>query len=158
MTDAYGFATSTLVHFDQLDPMGMLHNGQYAVLVERVMAAWWAERGISFAGGRPTTPDAFNAVRDFAISYRKPVRGTGEIMVHFWIERLGETSIDYRFRVTSPDGGTVHADGRRLSVHLHPITLRPMPWTAHGREVAAALLRPEPESAGRDPSAAPPAW
>ncbi|MFG1607745.1 acyl-CoA thioesterase [Actinoplanes sp. NPDC049265] len=143
-TIAYGFAAPALVHFDQLDPMGMLHNSQYAILVERALAAWWAERGVSFENGRPTTPDAFTAVRDFAITYRRPVRGTGEILVHFWVERLGETSIDYRFRVTSADGETLHADGRRLSVHLHPITLRPVPWTDQGREVAAALVKPEP--------------
>jgi acyl-CoA thioester hydrolase len=155
-TIPFGYAAPTPIHFDQLDPMGMLHNSQYAILVERVLAAWWAERGVSFSDGRPSTPDAFSAVRDFAITYRSPVRGTGEILIHFWVERLGETSIEYRFRVTSTDGRTLHADGRRLAVRLHPITLRPVPWTDEGRETAAALVKPETAAPGDNP--AHPAW
>lgn len=28
------------MHFDDLDPMGVLHNARYAVLVERAITAW----------------------------------------------------------------------------------------------------------------------
>jgi len=138
----YGHAVPTLVYFDDLDPMGVLHNARYAVLVERAITTWWDERGVSFAGGRPTTPDAFSVVRDFAITYRSPVRGTGKIAVHFWIERVGDTSVDYRFRITSLDGETVHAEGRRLAVRLDPATMKPAAWTDHGRQLAAALTKP----------------
>jgi acyl-CoA thioester hydrolase len=137
----YGHAARMPVHFDDLDPLGMLHNARHAVLVERATMAWWGERGISFAGGRPSAPDAFSVVREFAITYREPVVGTGEIVVHFWIERVGGASVDYRFRVLSPDGGTVHAEGRRLLVRLDPDTLRPAPWTDHGRELAVQLTK-----------------
>jgi len=137
----YGYAVPTLVYFDDLDPMGVLHNARYAVLVERAITTWWEERGVSFAGGRPTTPDAFCVVRDFAITYRSPVYGTGEIAVHFWIEGIGETSVDYRFRITSPGGETVHAEGRRVAVRLDPVTMKPAPWTEHGRELAATLTK-----------------
>ncbi|MDY7083997.1 MAG: thioesterase family protein [Actinomycetota bacterium] len=137
----YGYAALAPVHFDDLDPMGMLHNARYAVLLERTIATWWAQHGVSFADGRPTTPDVFSAVREFAITYRAPMRGTGVIAVHFWVERVGGTSVDYRFRMTSPDGGTVYADGRRAAVRIDPATLRPAPWTEHGRELAAAITK-----------------
>ncbi|MFI6603518.1 hypothetical protein ACIBHX_45425 [Nonomuraea sp. NPDC050536] len=57
------------------------------------------------------------------------MRGTGEITVHFWIERIGDTSVDYRFRLVSPDGESVFAEGRRLSVRLDPATMKPATWT-----------------------------
>jgi acyl-CoA thioester hydrolase len=137
----YGDVVRMPVHFDDLDAMGVLHNARYAVLMERAVVLWWAERGVSFSGGRPTTPDAFNVVREYAITFHRPVRGTGEIGVHFWLERMGTTSADYRFRVTSIDGATVYAEGRRVNVRLDPATMRPAPWTDHGRAIAAALLR-----------------
>jgi acyl-CoA thioester hydrolase len=137
----YGDVVRLPVHFDDLDAMGVLHNSRYAVLVERAVVLWWTERGVSFSGGRPTTPDAFNVVREYAITFHLPVRGTGEIDVHFWVEQLGTSSAEYRFRVTSTDGETVFAEGRRVNVRLDPATMRPVAWTEHGRGIAEALIR-----------------
>ena len=137
----YGDVVRMPVHFDDLDAMGVLHNARYAVLVERAVVLWWAERGVSFSGGRPTSPDAFNVVREYGITFHRPVRGTGDIGVHFWLERMGTSSADYRFRVISADGATVFAEGRRVNVRLDPATMRPAAWTDGGRAVAAALLR-----------------
>jgi acyl-CoA thioester hydrolase len=131
----------TPVHFDDLDAMGILHNSRYAVLVERAISKWWADRGVSFTGRQPTSPDAFNAVREYSITFHVPVTGIGDIAVHFWLEKLGTTSAGYRFRVTSADGATVYADGRRVNVRLDPATMRPAPWTDHARGLAAALLK-----------------
>ena len=138
----YGHTTYVPVHFDDLDALGVLHNARYAVFVERAMISWWAERGVSFAGGRPTTPDAFNVVREYAITFHVPVRGTGEIAVHFWLENLGNSSADYRFRFTSLDHQIVYAEGRRVNIHLDPATMRPSPWSAEGRRLASQLMRP----------------
>jgi acyl-CoA thioester hydrolase len=137
----YGDVVPMPVHFDDLDAMGVLHNSRYAVLVERALTLWWTERGVSFTGGRPTTPDAFNVVREYAITFHRPVRGTGEVNVHFWLDRLGTSSADYRFRVTSTDGATVFAEGRRVNVRLDPATMRPEPWTEQARVIAGALVR-----------------
>ncbi|WP_436535300.1 acyl-CoA thioesterase [Actinoplanes sp. HUAS TT8] len=130
------------VHFDDLDAMGVLHNSRYAVLVERAMLQWWHERGVSYSGGRPTSPDVFNVVREFAITYHRPVTGTGDINVAFWLDHLGSTSATYGFRVTSLDGTTTFAEGRRVNIGLDPATMRPAPWTDHGRAIATTLLRP----------------
>jgi len=140
-TVAYGHLASMPVHFDDLDAMGLLHNSRYAVLMERAVTLWWAERGVSFSGGRPTTPDAFNVVREYSITFHAPVRGTGEIGVHFWVEKLGTTSAEYQFRVISADGATIFAEGRRVNVRLDPATMRPSPWTDQGRDLAATLTR-----------------
>jgi acyl-CoA thioester hydrolase len=141
LTIPYGDVVPMAVHFDDLDAMGVLHNARYAVLVERAIVLWWAGRGVSFSGGRPTTPDAFSVVREYAITFHRPIRGTGEISVHFWLDQMGRTSADYRFRVTSTDGATVFAEGRRVNIRLDPATMRPAPWTDRGRATASALLR-----------------
>ena len=138
---SHGAAVPQLVHFDDLDAMGVLHNSRYAVLVERAIVAWWAERGVSFTGGRPTTPDAFNVVREYQITFHRPIRSTGTIEVRFWIDRMGTTSAGYAFQVTSPGGETVYAEGHRVNIRLDPATMRPAPWTDEGRAIAATLLR-----------------
>ncbi|SDT81121.1 acyl-CoA thioesterase [Actinoplanes derwentensis] len=138
----YGDVVHTPVHFDDLDAMGVLHNSRYAVLVERAIGKWWTARGVSFTGGRPTSPDAFNVVREYGITFHVPVTTIGDIAVHFWLAKLGTTSADYRFRVTTLDGSTVHADGRRVNVRLDPATMRPVPWTDHARDVARPLVKP----------------
>jgi acyl-CoA thioester hydrolase len=128
------------VHFDDLDAMGIVHNARYAVMLERALSAFWARHGFTFADGRASRPDVFHAVAEYAISYRAPVRGTGEVGVHFWVERMGESSVVYGFRVLSADGATVHAEGRRVNIKLDPVTLRPSPWTGEARAVAAKLM------------------
>ncbi|TCB98875.1 acyl-CoA thioesterase [Micromonospora zingiberis] len=137
----YGHVEHAMVHFDDLDAMGILHNARYAVLLERALTAYWSERGIAFQAGRATAPDAFHAVREFTISYHAPVTGTGPIGVHFWLEHLGTSSAVYGFRFHSLDGATTYAEGRRAVVRLDPATLRPAPWTDTARTVATTLLR-----------------
>ena len=137
----YGHVEPAMVHFDDLDAMGILHNARYAVLLERALTAYWSERGVAFRNGRATTDDVFHAVREFAISYRAPITGTGPVGVHFWLDHLGTSSAVYAFRFHSLDRTTVYAEGRRAVVRLDPATLRPAPWTDTARGIAGALLR-----------------
>ncbi|SCL61745.1 acyl-CoA thioester hydrolase [Micromonospora citrea] len=143
----FGHVEHVTVHFDDLDALGLLHNARYAVLLERALTPYWAERGISFSGGRQIAPDAFHAVREFSITYRAPITGTGPVAVHFWLEHFGTSSAEYAYRFRSTDGGTVYAEGRRAIVRLDPATRRPTPWTEAARAVAATLLRPAPAPA-----------
>lgn len=136
-----GYVHPVEVHFDELDPMGVLHNARYALLFERALAAFWSGHGHSFVNGRPTTADAFNVVKESTITYHQPVRGVGEVLVHLWLAHLGESSGEYRFRLTSPDGATVFAESRRIVVKLDPATLRPVPWSEQARQIARTLLR-----------------
>ncbi|PZF99510.1 acyl-CoA thioesterase [Micromonospora deserti] len=138
----FGHVEHVTVHFDDLDAMGIMHNARYAVLLERALTPYWADRGVVYRGGHDTPPDLFHAVREFAITYRAPITTTGPVAVHFWLEHFGTSSAEYGFRFRSPDGGTVHAEGRRAIVRLDPATLRPAPWTDAARAVAATLLRP----------------
>lgn len=69
------------------------------------------------------------------------VRGTGEVGVHFRVEKLGNSSADHRFRIVSRNTTILYAEGRRIVVKLDPVTMRPARWTDPGRAHAAAPLR-----------------
>jgi len=91
----YGHVGTVPVHFDDLDAMGIVHNARYAVFLERALGMWWSAHGFTLVDGQPTNPDWFHAVAEYSISYRTPVRGTGEIGVHFWLDKMGESSAVY---------------------------------------------------------------
>lgn len=141
LTIDYGHAELLPVHFDDLDPMGMIHNARYALLIERALATFWRHHGHTFSDGRPTTADAFNVVKEFTIRYRAPIRGPGDVVVHFWLEHMGTSCAVYTFCLLSSDGTTVFAEGRRVVIKLDRETLRPSPWTPEARAVAESLLR-----------------
>jgi acyl-CoA thioester hydrolase len=136
----YGHIEPTWVHFDDLDSMGIVHNARYAVMLERALNTFWTKRGYTFSNGAYSHPDVFVAVAEFSISYRMPVRGVGEIGVHFWVDRHGDSSVVYAFRVLSADGATVHAEGRRVHIRLDPKTLRPTSWGEDTSAVYESLL------------------
>jgi acyl-CoA thioester hydrolase len=141
LTVDYGHVEPLPIHFDDLDAMGLVHNGRYPVLLERAITPYWSQRGHAYTGDQASSPDVFQAVREFTISYLAPIRGTGVIGVHFWIERIGQTSATYGFRFLSADGETVHAEGERKIVRLDPATFRPAPWSPEVRDIAASISR-----------------
>ena len=124
----YGHLEPVFVHFDDLDSMGMVHNTRYPVLVERAMTLFWHRLGYTYYNRTTGHPDASIAVAEFSIKYLAPVRGTGEVGVHFWTERISDTSVSYAFRVQSHDGATVHAEGRRVHIRFDVSTMRPTTW------------------------------
>jgi acyl-CoA thioester hydrolase len=117
----------TEVHFDDLDPMGMLHNGRYPLLVERAVGAFFTHLGWRWVPDVEANPDQFHAVRALQIEYVAPVLGPGPIEVVVTVEHLGTTSAVFGFQVRSAQGE--HAHGRRTVVKLDPSTLAPAPWT-----------------------------
>ena len=129
------------VHYDDLDSMGIVHNARYAILLERALNSFWTRHGYSFANGVFSQPDVCVAVAEFSIVYRTPVRGTGEVNIHFWLDKLGDTSAVYGFHVLPTDGASVHAEGRRVHIRLDDKTMRPAAWSPPCREILKTLLR-----------------
>ncbi|WP_240197632.1 acyl-CoA thioesterase [Nonomuraea lactucae] len=129
------------IHLDDLDVLGMLHNSRYSLLVERAISAFWAEQGWSIDPAVSRFKDVCVAVREFKITYHAPIAGAGEVLVDFWLDRMGRTSGVYGFSVLSPDRSVRHADGYRVNVNLDPATLRPAPFTSEVRAAAAQLRR-----------------
>ncbi|TDV57581.1 acyl-CoA thioesterase [Actinophytocola oryzae] len=139
----HGLVETMFVHFDDLDSMGMVHNTRYAVLVERALSVFWDRQGYGYHDGKLGHPDASVGVAEFSITYRTPVRGTGDIVIHIVVERVGESSVVYGFRVLDTSGATVHAEGRRVHIHLDPKTFRPAPWAEETRAIYKTLQAPE---------------
>jgi len=137
----FGVARQIIVHFDDLDPAAVVHNSRYALLLERAIGTWFAEQGYTFANGAPSSSDMMAGVREFAITYHVPIRGTGPVDVHFWIEKLGRSSAVYGFRFLSPDRRTVYAEGRRVMVKMDFRAGTSLPWTEEGLAVVAPLVR-----------------
>jgi acyl-CoA thioester hydrolase len=80
LTIDYGQVELLPVHFDDLDPMGMVHYARYAPLIERALSTFWRRHGHSFHEGRPTTSDAFNVVKEVRkADGRHPLRAHGVI-------------------------------------------------------------------------------
>ena len=130
-----GVIEPVMVHFEDLDAMGVVHNGRYVLLLERALAAYWTRAGWAFDPATPGFKEAFFVVREFAITYHVPITRVGPVHVQLWLDHLGNTSAVYGFRVLSQDGTVTHADGRRVQVRLDPATLRP---AAIGPELRAA--------------------
>ncbi|WP_328807613.1 acyl-CoA thioesterase [Nonomuraea antri] len=132
------------IHFDDLDAMGLLHNSRYALLVERAISAFWTDAGWNFDPAVSRFKDIYLAVREFKITYNAPIVGAGEVVVEFWMDRMGRTSGVYGFRVMSADRSIVHADGYRVNVNLDPATFRPTPFSEEIRIAAEPLMVPVP--------------
>ena len=130
-----GVIEPVMVHFEDLDAMGIVHNARYVLLLERALAAYWTKAGWPFDPSSRRFTEVFFVVKEFAITYHVPITRVGPVNVQLWLDHLGDTSAVYGFRVLSQDGTVTHADGRRVQVRLDPATLRP---AAIGPELRAA--------------------
>ena len=141
MNGEAGFDHVAEIHFDELDPMRMLHNTRYAVHVERALNAFFWSLGRSYAIDVAQNPDQFHVVKEFCVEFLVPFLGTGPMTTTIWVERLGGSSCTYGFLCASPEPGLIHARGHRTIVKLDPTTLRPAPWTEWFKESNSPLVR-----------------
>jgi acyl-CoA thioester hydrolase len=126
------------VHFTDLDAFGMVYHGYYAMIIDRAWMPFWTDRGYDYR-----SPDALQAVREMTVSYYFPIIEVGEVSVELWINRVGNTSADTGFAIRSVDKTVLHAEGRRVTVHIDANTLRPTPWSDRVRRDISALMRPQ---------------
>lgn len=129
------------VHFEDLDALGVVHNGRYILLLERALAAYWTRAGWAFDPAAASFPDVFFVVREFAITYHVPITRVGPVHVQLWLDHLGNTSAVYGFKVLSEDETVTHAEGRRVQVRLDPATLRPATIGPELRAASGPLRR-----------------
>jgi len=138
------FTWISSVHFDELDPMQMLHNARFPAHVERAVAAFFAANGKTWSLDAASNPDQFHVVRELRIEYLNPLLGTGEMRIDIWVERLGNTSCVYGFLCSSTDGRIPYARGERTVVKIDTQSRRPAPWSDAFRSVHTELLKDLP--------------
>jgi acyl-CoA thioester hydrolase len=141
----YGTFIRMPVHFGDLDAMGQLYNARYVTIVEQACEKVMAEVGLRYQDGKVTHPDLFAAVRELHINYQAPFRATGEVVVHLWLDHIGNSSVRWAFRVMTPDSDLVHAEGHRIVVKIDPRTGQAAGWTDEVRAAVKPLLRVESE-------------
>ena len=128
------------VFFDDLDPFEILHNARYLLLFERTIGQFWAHLGWGGVLDAQHNPDQFHLVRANHVDYLSAVRGVGEVRCRLSIEKLGRTSLVFRFRLMPLDEDRDHAIGTRVIVRVDPETMKPTPWTDAFREHLAPYV------------------
>jgi len=117
------------VYFDDLDPFRILHNARYLLLFERTLGSFWSQLGTGGLAHGHT-----HLVRANTIEYLRPVRGTGEVRVRVWVEKIGTTSMTFGFRMMPMDEDVEYAVGTRTVVCVDPETYRSASWSNDFRE------------------------
>ncbi|HVR44629.1 MAG TPA: thioesterase family protein [Thermoanaerobaculia bacterium] len=138
------FTYLSRVHFDELDPLQMLHNSRFAAHVERAIVDWYETMGRRWERRLSDNPDQFHVVRDLHIEFLAPVDAPGPLRIDVWVERLGNSSCVYGFRCTSEDGEITYARGDRTIIKLDPESRRPVPWTEAFRSAHRELTKDLP--------------
>ena len=129
------------VYFDDLDAFRILHNARYLLLFERTLGSFWQRLGID-PPAMEDLGDHWHLVRSNHIEYLRPVRGTGEVRVRVWIDKIGRTSLTFGFRLMPLDEDVTYAQGTRTVVRVDPETRKPMPWSDGFRTRLAPWLAP----------------
>lgn len=129
------------IHFDELDPMQMLHNSRFAAHIERAITAYYTTQGGRWTTRVEDNPDQFHVVRELHLEYLSPFIGPGRMRIDVWVEKLGNSSCVYGFLCSSSDGSRAHARGKRAIIKLDPQSMKPAPWTDKFRQGHSAILR-----------------
>jgi acyl-CoA thioester hydrolase len=129
---APGYTEQIAVYLEDLDQMGIVHYTRYPDLLDRALVGFLASSGQEFPDGLLSPGQTYEAVREFSIDYQAPIHHVGSLDVHFWLEKMGRTSLVFRFRFQRAE--TVHAEGRRVSVKVDSTTGRPTAWSSELRE------------------------
>lgn len=127
------------VHFEDLDPTGMLHNSRYLLMLERAVTAFWLSQGWHYDPARTAFADSVQVVRSQTITYHQPIVEPGRYAVRFWVDRVGNSSYTYGYRILSPERSSLHAEGSRVQVNLDSTTLTPRPLGEALRKIATQL-------------------
>src|SRR5260370_35555536 len=104
---------TVMVYFDDLDAMGVVHNGRYATLFERALAAYWALAGWTYDPDHRRFAEVLFVVKEFAITYHVPISRTGAVQVQLWLGPPGPTSRGHGLRGVRDDGTVVARKRRR---------------------------------------------
>jgi acyl-CoA thioester hydrolase len=140
MTNPAPFRSIQRVYFDDLDALGILHNVRFLLFAERARSEWLAQLGFQLLAGTELEPDNAHVVAAHEIRYLVPVRGEQDVLVELAPTHLGTTSLVVGARVSSRNGGVVHAVASTRIVRVDGTSYRPCPWTERFRSTVGPLV------------------
>ena len=120
------FRYDSAVFFDEMDPLGVMHNSRFAVHVERAQSALFEHLGYGWTDLSQRDEDIVYVVRDMAMEFTAPVSSPGVMSVEVIALRLGRTSATWGYRCAH--GDIPVANGTRVVVKVDG-SARPVPWT-----------------------------
>ena len=131
------FRYDSAVYFDEMDPLGVMHNSRFAVHVERAQSALFEQLGYGWTELSQRHEDIGYVVRATAMEFTAPVASPGVMGVEVVAVRLGRTSATWGYRCSVPGRGTTDvpvAHGTRVVVKADG-SGRPVPWTDAFRDL-----------------------
>ena len=124
------FRYDSAVYFDEMDPLGVMHNSRFAVHVERAQSALFEQLGYGWTDLSQRHEDIGYVVRATAMEFTAPVTSPGVMTVEVIAVRLGRTSATWGYRCAVSSGAqeVPVAQGTRVVVKADA-SGRPTAWT-----------------------------
>ena len=124
------FRYDSAVYFDEMDPLGVLHNSRFAVHVERAQSALFEQLGYGWTDLSQRHEDIGYVVRATAMEFTAPVTSPGVMTVEVIAVRLGRTSATWGYRCAVSVGAVEVpvANGTRVVVKADE-SGQPVAWT-----------------------------
>lgn len=110
------------VRWSDMDALGHVNNSRYFTYLEEARLAWFESLPEPWYDD-DTGPVVARAACDF----RRPINGTGELLVTTRLGRPGNTSITLYSEITDAGGETVYATGEVVVVWIDRRTGRSCP-------------------------------
>ena len=98
------FRYDSAVYFDEMDPLGVMHNSRFAVHVERAQSALFEQLGYGWTDLSQRHEDIGYVVRATAMEFTAPVTSPGVMTVEVIAVRLGRTSATWGYRCAVSSG------------------------------------------------------
>jgi acyl-CoA thioester hydrolase len=125
------FRFDSPVYFDEMDPLGVMHNSRFAVHMERAQSALFENLGYGWTELSERHEDINYVVRSLALEFLAPVSAPGVMQVDVVAVGLGRTSATWGYRCAVPgaEGEEILvAQGTRALVKVDAAG-QPTPWT-----------------------------
>lgn len=134
------FRTSHRVRFGECDPSGLVYGPRFFHYFHTAMEELFAAAlGIPYAELTGRQGLGFPSVRA-ECEFHAPLRQGELAEIEVAVERLGETSCTFRYRLFAGDDGTARAEARVVTVCTELATLAKRPIPAPLRAALAAHL------------------
>lgn len=120
----FRFASEFRVRLNETDAMGVAFHGSYFGWFDAARMDYVRNLGLM---PRYLTGALGNLIVHTEADYRAPARFEDLVVVRTRIERIGRSSITFRFRVERKEDGTLLAEGNSVHAMIDPATRASVP-------------------------------
>ncbi len=115
-----------------LDAFNHVNNSNFMTYLEEARIRWFESLGEEWV-----TDEVAPLLAAVQMNYRQPIPYPASIVVELTADRVGTSSVTIGHRITSADGGVLHADGHVVMVWVSRASGRPTALPDAVRSVAA---------------------